>query len=72
MNARPKDFAGAQPLTARQRLELEIERLIALLDAFDGDAELEDDASDEMAIAPVTLNPERRSPTRYVRRPQRA
>jgi hypothetical protein len=40
-------FASPRPVTPREVIELEIERLIALLDAFDGDAELEA-AGDEL------------------------
>jgi hypothetical protein len=39
--------AECRRIAARDRIELEIERLIALLDAFDGDAELEA-AGDEL------------------------
>jgi hypothetical protein len=37
----PRGFASPHPLTAREIIELEIERLIALLDAIDGDPDLE-------------------------------
>lgn len=42
--------AGAHTLTLRQKLETEIERLIGLLGALDGDCDLEDNSDDELSI----------------------
>lgn len=52
----------------RARLEAEIERLIALLDALDGDADLEAETGTDQDSNPLTLNPAWQRPARRVRR----
>lgn len=62
----PVGFTDPQPLTPRQRIEAEIERLIDLLDAFDGDPDFETETGLDHDTNPVTLNPDRRMPARRV------
>jgi hypothetical protein len=44
-------------MSARQEIEEQIERLIALLDTLDGDADLEREDGVDQDVVPVTLNP---------------
>jgi hypothetical protein len=53
----------------RSRVEDEIERLISLLDAIDGDADLEaEDGIDEDENLALTLNPAWQRPSKRVRK----
>jgi hypothetical protein len=48
----------------REQLHELIEVAIALLDALDGDADFEAETGVDQDFNPITLNPERRMPTR--------
>lgn len=64
----PYGFADPRPLTAREAIELEIERLIALLDALDGDADFEAEGGLDQDDNLVSLNPAYQRPAKHVRR----
>ena len=57
MNQHVPAFADQRPATVRlrDRLEDEIERLIAMLDGVDGDENVEDSADDEPSLGGLSL-----------------